>query len=63
MDGRGICLVAAGNAPLITRGGVVTRPVHGLAPSRLALARRADDQRPLVRDYVRAAREAVAAAR
>lgn len=62
VDGRGVCLVAAGNAPLISLGGVVTRPVDGVSPSRLALARRTDDRRPLVRDYVRAAREVVRAA-
>ncbi|MGI5193976.1 LysR substrate-binding domain-containing protein [Streptomyces sp. CA-288835] len=55
VDGRGVCLVAAGNAPLISLGGVVTRPVHGLSPSRLALAARTDDHRPLVLDYLRAA--------
>ena len=54
LDGRGICLVAAGNAPLIALDGVITRPVRGVSPSRLALAWRADDQRPLVRDYARA---------
>ncbi|MER7517190.1 LysR substrate-binding domain-containing protein [Streptomyces sp. NPDC126499] len=55
VDGLGICLVATGNAPLLTRGGVVTRPVDGVTPSRLALAWRADDPRPEVRDYARAA--------
>ncbi|MEV0980732.1 LysR family transcriptional regulator [Streptomyces sp. NPDC049915] len=60
--GLGICLVAAGNAPLITLGGVTTRPVRGLSPSRYVLAwRRADADRPLVRAYARAAREAVRA--
>jgi DNA-binding transcriptional LysR family regulator len=54
LDGRGICLVAAGNAPLIALEGVITRPVRGVSPSRLALAWRADDHRPLVRDYARA---------
>jgi DNA-binding transcriptional LysR family regulator len=58
VDGRGVCLVAAGNAPLLTLGGVTTRPVRGVAPSRLALAWRRDDTRPLVGDYVRACREA-----
>jgi len=57
-DGQGICLVAAGNAPLIALEGVVTRPVRGLSPSQLALAWRADDRRPLVLDYARAARQA-----
>jgi len=58
VDGRGICLVAAGNAPLLTLGGVTTLPVRGVAPSRLALAWRRDDNRPLVRDYVQACRQA-----
>ncbi len=56
VDGRGVCLLAAGNAPLLTRGGVVTRPVRGVAPSRLALAWRAGDRRPLVRAYAEASR-------
>ncbi|MFI7408971.1 LysR family transcriptional regulator [Streptomyces sp. NPDC049627] len=55
--GLGICLVATGNAPLITLGGVVTRPVRGLSPSRYALAwRREDEGRPLVRAYAEACR-------
>jgi DNA-binding transcriptional LysR family regulator len=56
VDGRGVCLLAAGNAPLLTRGGVVTRPVRGISPSRFALAWHADDRRPLVRAYAEAAR-------
>lgn len=55
VDGRGLCLVAAGNAPLLTRGDVVTRPVLDISPCRLALAWRKDDERPLVRGYARAA--------
>lgn len=58
VDGRGVCLVAAGNAPLLTLGGVTTRPVRGVSPSRLVLAWRRDDTRPLVRDYARACRQA-----
>ncbi|CAM5254692.1 LysR family transcriptional regulator OS=Streptomyces tendae OX=1932 GN=GUR47_15385 PE=3 SV=1 [Streptomyces tendae] len=55
--GLGVCLVATGNAPLITLGGVTTRPVRGLSPSRYALARRREDEeRPLVRGYVEACR-------
>ncbi|MFI6011821.1 LysR family transcriptional regulator [Streptomyces sp. NPDC051243] len=55
--GLGVCLIATGNAPLITLGGVVTRPVRGLSPSRYALAWRAEDgERPLVRAYVEACR-------
>ena len=52
--GLGVVLLAAGNTPLITLGQVVTRPVRGISPSRFALAWRADDHRPLVREYVRA---------
>jgi DNA-binding transcriptional LysR family regulator len=58
VDGRGVCLLAAGNAPLITLGGVITRPVHGISPSQLALAWHADDTRPLVLDYAHACRQA-----
>jgi DNA-binding transcriptional LysR family regulator len=55
--GLGICLVAAGNARLITLGGVITRPVHGISPSRYALAwRREDGGRPLVGAYAEACR-------
>jgi DNA-binding transcriptional LysR family regulator len=58
--GLGVCLVAAGNAPLVTLGGVVTRPVRGIGPSRYVLAwRREDGRRPLVRGYVAACREVV----
>lgn len=57
--GLGVCLVATGNAPLITLGGVVTRPVRGLSPSRYALAWRKEDAgRPLVRAYAEACRQA-----
>ncbi|WP_052230264.1 LysR family transcriptional regulator [Streptomyces sp. CT34] len=52
--GLGVVLLAAGNTPLITLGGVVTRTVRGISPSRFALAWRADDRRPLVQEYVRA---------
>jgi DNA-binding transcriptional LysR family regulator len=58
--GLGICLVAEGNAPLITLGGVTTRPVNGIGPSHYALAwRREDGQRPLVRAYAQACRRTV----
>lgn len=48
VDGRGICLVAAGNAPSIARGGGVTVRVDGLPSCRLALARRRYDDHPHV---------------
>ncbi len=59
--GLGVVLVAAGNAPLLSLGGVVTRPVRGLSPSRLAVVHRAGDVRPLVRGYAQAARQVAAA--
>ncbi|MFI5806478.1 LysR family transcriptional regulator [Streptomyces sp. NPDC051561] len=55
--GQGVVLVATGNAPLLLRGDVVTVPVHGITPSCFALAWRKDDVRPLVRAYIRAARD------
>jgi DNA-binding transcriptional LysR family regulator len=57
-DGRGVCLLAAGNARLVALGGVTVRPVNGLSLATLALAWRRDDRRPLVLDYARAGRQA-----
>jgi DNA-binding transcriptional LysR family regulator len=55
--GLGVCLVAAGNVPLLALGGVTARPVHGLPPSRYVLAwRREEGRRPLVRAYAEACR-------
>ncbi|MEU1268116.1 LysR family transcriptional regulator [Streptomyces sp. NPDC005799] len=54
--GLGVCLVATGNVPLVTMGGVVTRPVRGLGPSRYVLAWRREDRRALVAGYVEACR-------
>jgi DNA-binding transcriptional LysR family regulator len=62
LDGRGIVLLAQGNAPLVALDGVITRPVRGLSPSQFALAWRTGDRRPLVRDYARACRQALPAA-
>ncbi|MGV9496968.1 LysR family transcriptional regulator [Streptomyces sp. NPDC003642] len=57
--GLGVCLVAAGNVPLLGMGGVTTLPVRGLPPGRYALAwRREDADRPLVRSYAQACRQA-----
>ncbi|MFE6888699.1 LysR substrate-binding domain-containing protein [Streptomyces sp. NPDC057694] len=60
-NGQGVVLLAVGNAPLIVRDEVTAVPVRGISPSRLAVAARRDDDRPLVRAYLAAA-EAVAAA-
>jgi DNA-binding transcriptional LysR family regulator len=59
--GLGVVLLATGNAPLITMGGVTTRPVRGITPALFALAwpRAAAD--PLTRAYADACRRARAA--
>ncbi len=54
VNGDGVVLLATGNAPMVTRDGVVCRPVTGISPCELALAWRRDDTRPLVRGYVAA---------
>ncbi len=59
VDGRGVCLIASGNAPSLTRGGVVTRLVAGLPPSQLALAWQRDRHHPLARSYARCAQEVI----
>jgi DNA-binding transcriptional LysR family regulator len=62
VDGRGICLLAAGNAPSLTRGGVVTVPLDDGTACTLALAWRGDDRNPLIATYAQAAATIVAAA-
>ncbi|MFE7318886.1 LysR family transcriptional regulator [Streptomyces sp. NPDC057555] len=57
-EGLGVVLLAAGNAAIYQRPGVIARPVSGLSPSRLALAWRADDHRTALRDAVEAVRQA-----
>jgi DNA-binding transcriptional LysR family regulator len=59
--GLGVVLVAAGNAPLISLGGVTTRPVRGLSPSRFALAWPKGTRNALVHAYAAACRAAGAA--
>ena len=56
--GVGVALVAAGNAKLYERQGVVARPVSDLGPGTLAIAWRADDERAVVADFVTACRAA-----
>ncbi|HYO36789.1 MAG TPA: LysR family transcriptional regulator [Geodermatophilus sp.] len=53
-SGLGVVLLAAGNADLYARPGVVCRPVAGLSPAVLALAWRRSDRRPAVAAFVRA---------
>jgi DNA-binding transcriptional LysR family regulator len=47
--GLGMCLLAAGNAPLITRDGITTALITGVTPSDLVLLWRRHDSRPLLR--------------
>lgn len=54
-NGQGVALLATGNAPLVVRDGVIAVPVRGISPSRLAVAARRDDERPLVVAYLAAA--------
>lgn len=61
--GLGVCLLAAGNVPLIDRDGVIIRPVTGLSPSQLVLAWRRNDDRPLLQALRRALAEANLATR
>lgn len=58
-SGLGICLLSQGNVPLVERAGIAFRPVTGLSPSRLVLACRRADTRPMIT----ALRKAVAASR
>ncbi len=51
-NGIGIALLSAGNAEIYRRDTIVTVPVHGIAPSELAVAWRSDDHRPVIRDFV-----------
>jgi DNA-binding transcriptional LysR family regulator len=62
VDGRGICLLAAGNEPSIMRGGVITRPVTGVPRCVLALAWLKRSGNPLIGLYVQAAGSVVGSA-
>jgi DNA-binding transcriptional LysR family regulator len=55
-SGLGICLLSQGNVPLVKRAGIAFRPVTGLSPSRLVLAYRRDDTRPMIAALRRAVR-------
>ncbi|MDT3399524.1 LysR substrate-binding domain-containing protein [Streptomyces sp. B1866] len=53
-EGSGVVLLAAGNAAIYQRPGIVARPVVGLSPAELAVAWRPGDHRSAVRDFVEA---------
>jgi DNA-binding transcriptional LysR family regulator len=51
-SGIGICLLAAGNAPIFDRGAVTMLPVHDLSPSELVLAWNERHCPPLLETFV-----------
>ena len=51
-EGSGVVLLAAGNAAIYRRPGILAIPVTGLAPSELAVAWRLDDHRTVIRDVM-----------
>jgi DNA-binding transcriptional LysR family regulator len=55
---QGVTLLSAGNAELYARPGIITRPVVDISPAELAVAWRADDQRPIIGEFVASAQEA-----
>ncbi|GGX45240.1 LysR family transcriptional regulator [Streptomyces noursei] len=59
-NGQGVALLATGNASLVVRDEVIAVPVRGISPSRLAVAARRDDERPLVVAYLAAAAKVAA---
>jgi DNA-binding transcriptional LysR family regulator len=61
--GVGVALLSAGNAHIYQRPGVRAVAVTELPPSQLAVARRRDDHRHAVRDFIAAAVAASAAPR
>jgi len=51
-SGIGVCLLAAGNAPIFARGAVTMLPVHDLSPSELVLAWHERHCPPLLETFV-----------
>jgi DNA-binding transcriptional LysR family regulator len=52
-SGIGICLLAAGNAPIFARGGLTMRPVSDLSPAELVLAWHEHRCPPLLETFAR----------
>jgi DNA-binding transcriptional LysR family regulator len=55
---QGVVLLSEGNAEVYARPGIVTRPVIDIAPAELAVAWRAQDRRPVIREFGEAAQRA-----
>jgi DNA-binding transcriptional LysR family regulator len=51
-SGVGVCLLAAGNAPIFARGAITMLPVHDLSPSELVLAWNERHCPPLLETFV-----------
>ncbi|MBF6179132.1 MULTISPECIES: LysR family transcriptional regulator [Nocardia] len=49
--GLGVCLLAENNVPMYRWPGLTARPVNGLPPCELAVAWRADDDRPTILEF------------
>jgi DNA-binding transcriptional LysR family regulator len=60
-SGIGLCLLAAGNAPILARGGVTMLPVRDLGPSELVLAWHERHCPPLLETFAAICREVVGA--
>ncbi len=58
--GIGMCLIAEGNLDTFGRDTITAVPVTGLAPSRLVLAWRRNDQRPHLQALIQATEDAIA---
>ena len=61
-SGIGICLLAAGNAPIFARGGITMLPVHDISPSELVLAWHERHCPPLLETFATACQHVVNAA-
>ncbi len=59
LDGRGLVVLATGNAPLLARDGIMTRPLIDGPVAQLALVWRRDDRRAVVSSYTRACQQIV----
>ena len=55
----GVALLSAGNAQIYSRPEIVTRPVVDISDAEFAIAWRAGDERPTVRDFAETAQEAI----
>jgi DNA-binding transcriptional LysR family regulator len=62
-SGIGVCLLAAGNAPIFARGAITMLPVHDLSPSELVLAWNERHCPPLLETFVTTCEQVVSKSR